>query len=306
MQVSPQARSAVLASVEALGYVPNRAARSLVTRRTDTIALVVSETGERLFGEPFFAATVRGISERLSASPYQLLLAMSGSERDRSRVAAYLTDQHVDGVLLLSLHADDDLPEQLAARGVPTVVGGRPPSARLSCVVDIENEAGGRLAVEHLLRTGRRRVGIIAGPQDMASGRDRLEGALGALERAGFDRSGVPVAAGDYSERSGERAMRELLEGDPLDAVFAGSDPMAAGALRVLHEFGVGVPEEVAVIGFDNAPVGRHTHPELSTVAQPVEEMGRVMAGLLVDRLAGLEVPELTLLPTHLVVRAST
>ncbi len=306
-QVSARARSAVLASVAALGYVPNRAARSLVTRRTDTIALVVSETGDRIFAEPFFAATVRGIGERLSASPYQLLLAMSGSERDRSLVAAYLTDQQVDGVLLLSLHADDDLPEHLAAQGVPTVVGGRPPSARSCCVVvDIENRTGGRLAVEHLLETGRRSVGLIAGPQDMASGRDRLEGALAALGHAGVDRSRVPVAVGDYSELSGERAMRELLEAEPLDAVFAGSDLMAAGALRVLREFGVGVPDEVAVIGFDNAPVCRHTQPELSTVAQPVEEMGRVMAGLLVDRLAGLEVPELTLLPTRVVVRAST
>ncbi len=300
------ARSAVLASVEALGYVPNRAARSLVTRRTDTIALVVSEAGDRLFGEPFFAATVRGISERLSTSPYQLLLAMSGSERDRARVTAYLTDQHVDGVLLLSLHADDDLPQRLEDRGVPTVVGGRPPTAQPTCVVDVENHAGGRLAVEHLLETGRRRIGIITGPQDMTSGRDRVEGALDALAEAGIDRAGVPVAIGDYSERSGELAMRELLEGEPLDAVFAGSDLMAAGALRVLREFGVGVPREVALIGFDNAPVCRHTQPELSTIAQPVEEMGSVMADLLVDRLAGRDVPALTLLPTHLVVRASS
>lgn len=305
-QVSPRARSAVLASVEALGYVANPAARSLVTRRTDTVALVVSEVGDRLFGEPFFAATVRGISERLSASPYQLLLAMSGSERDRARVAAYLTDQRVDGVLLLSLHADDDLPERLEARGVPTVVGGRPPSLQPTCVVDVENRAGGALAVEHLVGMGRRRIGIITGPQDMTSGSDRLEGALAALAEAGVDPARVPLATGDYSERSGELAMRQLLEGEPLDAVFAGSDLMAAGALRVLREFGVGVPDEIAVIGFDNAPVCRHTQPELSTVAQPVEEMGARMADLLIDRLAGRAVPALTLLPTHLVVRSST
>ncbi len=305
-QVSVRARSAVLASVEELGYVVNPAARSLVTRRTDTVALVVSEAGDRLFGEPFFAATVRGISERLSATPYQLLLAMSGSERDRARVATYLTDQRVDGVLLLSLHADDDLPERLEARGVPTVVGGRPPDVQPACVVDVENHAGARVAVQHLLETGRRRIGIIAGSQDMTSGRDRVEGALDALEGAGIDPRVVPIAIGDYSERSGEHAMRELLEGEPLDAVFAGSDLMAAGALRVLREFGVGVPDEVAVIGFDNAPVCRHTQPELSTVAQPVEEMGAVMADLLVERLAGREVPALTLLPTRLVVRAST
>ena len=305
-QVSEATRAAVLRAVEDLGYVPNRAARSLVTRRTDTVALVVSEPGDRIFGEPYFAATVRGIGERLGASPYQLVLTMAADQRDRDRVAAYLTDQHVDGVLLLSLHAPDDLPALLESRGLPTVCGGRPAGAHPPCVVDVDNRAGGRLAMAHLVATGRRSPAVLAGPQDMSSGRDRLAGARDALTAAGLDAGALRVELGDYSEASGEAAMLALLgSGGVPDAVFAASDLMAVGALRVLREAGLRVPDDVAVVGFDDSPVCRHTDPQLTTVQQPVEEMGRVMADLLLARLAGREVPAETVLPTRLVVRRS-
>ena len=305
--VSEAARAAVTAAVEELGYVPNRAARALVTRRTDTVALVVSEPGDRLFGDPYFAATVRGIGERLAASPFQLLLTMAGTDRDRARVAAYLTDQHVDGVLLISLHADDGLSRTLEARGVPTVCGGRPEAGSPPVVVDVENRTGGRLAVAHLLARGRRRIGVVAGPLDMSSGRDRLQGARDAMTAAGLDPGDLRVVPGDYSEASGEVGMRALLTTGPTpDAVFAASDLMAVGVLRVLREAGLAVPGDVAVVGFDDAPVCRHTEPELTTVSQPVVEMGSVMAGLLIDRIAGRAVPAETVLPTRLVVRGST
>ena len=170
--MSDAARTAVQEAVEALGYVPNRAARSLVTRRTDTVALVVSEPGDRVFGEPYFGAIVRGVGARLSASPFQLLLMMCDTDRDRERVTAYLTEQHVDGVLLLSLHARDDLLTSLDARGVPTVCGGAVVGSDPACVVDADNRAGGRVAVEHLLGVGRRRLarahrspGHVVGPR---------------------------------------------------------------------------------------------------------------------------------------------
>jgi DNA-binding LacI/PurR family transcriptional regulator len=305
--VSPGARAAVRKAVEDLGYVPNRAARSLVTRRTDTVALVVSEPGDRLFGDPFFAATLRGIGERLAESSYQLLLTMTASEGDRERVATYLTDRHVDGVLLLSLHAEDDLAARLEARGVPTVCGGRPTASHPDCVVDVENRAGGRAAVEHLLARGRRRIAVVAGPQDMASAHDRLLGAREAWAAAGLDPGGLLVVPGDYSEVSGEQGVHALLaRGERPDAVFAASDLMAVGAMRALRSGGLRVPEDVAVVGFDDSPVCRHTEPELTTVRQPVVELGRVMADLLVTRMSGGDVPEETVLPTELVVRGSS
>src|SRR5262245_41117418 len=125
-QVSPQARAAVEQAIEELGYVPNRAARALVTQRTDSVALVVSESEERVFGEPFFAGIIRGINSTLLETPMQLWLAMAQSKAERERVEHHLTPQHVDGVLLLSLHGDDPLPALLAQRGVPVVLGGQP------------------------------------------------------------------------------------------------------------------------------------------------------------------------------------
>jgi DNA-binding LacI/PurR family transcriptional regulator len=306
--VSPAARAAVLRAVDELGYVPNRAARSLVTRRTDTVALVVSEPGDRVFGDPFFAAALRGIGERLAESSYQLMLTMTATERDRERVAAYLTDQHVDGVLLLSLHADDDLAPRLESRGVPTVCGGRPSASHHPpCVVDVENREGGRSAVEHLLARGRRRLAVVAGPQDMSSGHDRLVGARDAWAAAGLEPEQLLVVPGDYSEASGEDGVRRLLaRGERPDAVFAASDLMAVGAMRALRSAGLHVPGDVAVVGFDDSPVCRHTAPELTTVRQPVVELGRVMADLLVTRMSGGEVSRETVLPTELVVRGST
>ena len=305
-QVSPGTRAAVEHAVEVLGYVPNRAARSLVTRRTDTVALVVSEPGDRVFGEPYFGAIVRGVGERLGRSRFQLLLMMAGTDRDREHVATYLTEQHVDGVLLLSLHAHDDLLAGLDGRGVPTVCGGAVVGSNPSVVVDADNRAGGGLAVAHLLGLGRRRLVVLTGPQDMSSGRDRLAGAREALGAAGLAGEGLVVAFGDYSEDSGERAMREVLAtGVVPDAVFAASDLMAVGALRVLRDAGLRVPEDVALVGFDDSPVCRHTQPALTSVHQPVEEMGAMMADLLLARIAGEPVPPETVLPTRLVVRAS-
>lgn len=186
-QVSPAARAAVERAIGALGYVPNRAARSLVTRRTDSVALVVSESEERVFGEPFFAAILRGISSSLLETHLQLWLAMAQSPAERERVEHHLTSQHVDGVLLLSLHDSDQLPVLLAERELPTVLGGRPAwmlapepdrrrLAQPAWFVDVDNAGGGRQAVEHLVATGRRRIGCIAGPQDMGVGLARLAG----------------------------------------------------------------------------------------------------------------------------------
>ena len=184
--------------------------------------------------------------------------------------------------------------------------GGVGVGSNPAVVVDADNRAGGAAAVGHLLSIGRRRLAVLTGPQDMSSGRDRLDGARDALATAGLDREALVVAFGDYSEESGVRAMREVLDAGLVpDAVFAASDLMAVGALRVLREAGLRVPDDVALVGFDDSPLCRHTDPALTSVNQQVEEMGRVMADLLLARIAGETVPPQTVLPTRLVVRAS-
>ncbi|RFU41365.1 LacI family transcriptional regulator [Actinomadura logoneensis] len=304
-RVSPRARDAVLAAIEELGYVPNRAARALVTRRTETVALVVAESELRLFDEPFFAGMIRGVSAALNETGLQLLLALARSPAEYERLEQYLTPQHVDGVLLTSLHAEDPLPGRLEASGVPTVLGGRPPGIEPVSYVDVDNRSGARQAVEHLVGRGRRRIATIAGPQDMGVGIDRLTGYRAALAEAGLPEL---VVHGDFSEASGIAAAEELLALDPaLDAIFAADDPMALGAMRVLRRHGRSVPADVAVVGFEDSPAAVLADPPLTTVHQSAEEMGREMTRLLLARINGEPPAEpVVILPPHLVVRASS
>lgn len=311
-QVSPEARAAVEQAIAELGYVPNRAARALVTQRTDSVALVVSESEARVFGEPFFAGIVRGINSVLLETPLQLWLAMAQSPEERERVNQHLTAQHVDGVLLLSLHDDDPLPSRMYERGLPAVLGGRParmlaPDSHPVNFVDVDNAGGARIAVRHLAADGRRQIAIIAGPQDMAVGVSRLAGYREAIADGGLAADPDLIGYGDFSEESGAAAMRTLLHRRPgIDAVFAASDLMAAGAIRVLKERGRRIPSDVAVVGFEDSVVARQTDPPLTTVYQPVEEMGREMARLLLDRIRGeADEKASVLLDTHLVRRAS-
>jgi DNA-binding LacI/PurR family transcriptional regulator len=308
-QVSPRAREAVLRAIEELGYVPNRAARTLVTQRTDSVALVVSESEERLFGEPFFAGIVRGISAALVDTPLQLWLALAHSSEGRRRVERHLTGQHVDGVMLLSLHAADPLPALLAERQLPTVSGGGPPSyAEQNSwlrYVDVDNVGGARAAVEHLHASGRRRICHVAGPQDMVAGVDRMRGYRQALLDAGVDVPADQVAVGDFLEPSGALRTRDLLARWPdLDAIFVGNDYMALGVLRALRDAGRRVPDDVAVVGFDDSVLAQQTDPPLTTVHQPVEKMGQAMTGTLIALIAGQSVDNVVL-DTHLVRRGS-
>ncbi|GAA3707100.1 LacI family DNA-binding transcriptional regulator [Nonomuraea antimicrobica] len=300
--VSAKAREAVELAIRELGYVPNRAARALVTRRTDTVALVVSESQHRVFDEPYFAGTIRGIGSALAETGLQLILAMARTPEEHARLEHYLTGQHVDGVLLLSLHGADPLPGRLEAMGVPTVLGGRPVGLDPYSYVDMDNRAGARQAVKHLLGLGRTAIATIAGSQDMGVGVDRLAGYRDALLPSGLREL---VAYGDFSEQSGATAMAELLREHPdLDAVFAASDPMALGAMRVLKAGGRAVPGDVAVIGFDDSKAALHADPPLTTVHQPTEAMGRQMAQLLVARINGKELRQpVVILDTHLVRR---
>ena len=306
-RVSPEARQAVLTAVAELRYVPNRMARSLVTRRTDTIALVLSEPDSRLFSDPFFATIVRGLSASLAQTDINLVLLTARDEREQEKVGRFVRQGHVDGVILMSLHSSDLLPDLFIEAGVPLVLCGRPIDDRPVAYVDADNAGGARVATEHLLGLGRTRVGTITGRFDMVAGLDWLAGWRAALAGAGREAPDELVVEGDFTEAGGARAMAELLARVPdLDAVFVASDPMAVGALRVLRAAGRRVPEDVAVVGFDDAVVAQSCDPPLTTVAQPLADMTAVMTELLlaqVDQVA--EAVEVRICPTRLVRRAS-
>jgi DNA-binding LacI/PurR family transcriptional regulator len=287
-KVSAEARAAVEQAIAALGYAPNRAARSLVTRRTDAVALVVCEPGERVFAEPFFAAVARGVSIATAEADKNLVLVIANDDRERVRARRYLTPHHVDGVVLMSLHGDDPLPGQLEEAGVPTVLVGRPLGAPVVPYVDADNRGGARLAVEHLLGLGRKEIATITGPSSMCAGVDRYDGYVDALRAAGVEPDPELVEVGDFGEESGYRGMWRLLGRRPsLDAVFVASDLMASGALRSLRDAGRSVPGDVAIVGFDDFPLASHTVPSLTTIRQPLDEMTRATTEILLRRTAG-------------------
>ncbi|MFD8736246.1 LacI family DNA-binding transcriptional regulator [Streptomyces sp. NPDC059618] len=300
-------------AVEELGYVPNQAARSLVTRRHDAVAVVIAEPETRVFADPFFALQLRGISKELAANDSQLVLLLTEGRDDHARVARYLAGGHVDGALVFSLHLDDPLPGLIHGAGVPTVFGGRPgwgDGDREAVYVDCDNRGGARQAVRHLLGLGRTRIAHITGALDQTSAVDRLDGYRDVMA----DADPALVATGDFTPVGGERAMRELLERRPdVDAVFVANDLSALGVLRVLREHGRRVPEDVAVIGFDDMlPIAEQTDPPLTTVRQDIEEMGRLMTRLLIGGLESrtgvtgpVSEPAGIVLPTTVVRRAS-
>jgi DNA-binding LacI/PurR family transcriptional regulator len=309
-KVGDDVRRDVERAIAKLGYVPNPAARSLVTRRSQSVGLVIAEPPGRLFEDPFFPRLLRGISAALSARELQLVLLMPQSAPEASRVERYLSAGHVDGALLVSLHGDDPLPAAMASRGVPVVVGGRPPSRAAVSYVDVDNVDGARTASAHLLDAGRRAVAHIGGPPDMSVGVDRLAGYRLAMASAGLDADERLVASADFTQQGGADAMRRILDQRPdVDGVFAASDLMAAGAVQALRAAGRRIPDDVAVVGFDDSPIAATSDPPLTSIRQPIEEMGREMVRLLLEqatRPASVSVPRKVILATQLIVRRSS
>ena len=306
--VSEEARAAVERAARRLNYRPNRAARSLVTRRTDLIGLVIPEPTSRLFGDPHFPRLIRGVNEELAGKDLQLVLFTPQSKQDEQRLEGHLASrQIVDGVLFVSLHGADPLPARLARQGVPVVVSGRPLGSVEITYVDVDNLRGAATAARHLLAAGRRVIATISGPQDMVAGQDRRAGYRQAMTDAGLlDRA--LEEAGDFTQESGHAAMRSLLARRPdLDGVFAASDLMALGAMRALREAGRRVPDDVAVVGFDDSPAASAAEPPLSSVRWPLDEMAREMTRLLLRAIDDRSLPPRgVLLATRLVPRASS
>jgi DNA-binding LacI/PurR family transcriptional regulator len=305
-RVSPEARAAVEKAIEKLNFVPNRAARALVNRRADTLALVVSEPETRLFSEPFFAGTVRGINDELALTDFAFVLL--SAEGNPSKIERYIMNGHADGVILMSLHGSDPLVRLLANSRTPVVLVGRPFPGEEVPYVDADNRAGAAAAVRHLIERGRQQIASIAGPPDMPVGVDRLEGFHMALSEAGRKAPRRMVADGDFSEDSGEIAMKKLLKQSPaLDAVFAASDLMAIGAMRALRAAGRSIPGDVAVVGFDDSHTARLTDPQLTSVRQPMEEIGRAAARLLLNEVRNPgSRAQRVIVPTELIVRDSS
>jgi DNA-binding LacI/PurR family transcriptional regulator len=287
--VDPGLRQVVERAIAATGYVPNRAARSLVTGKSGAIALVVSEPRRaeaggplvsHVYSDPFFGRIISGIIGVLGPRHVHPLLIHVDSAQSRRELLERVRQGYADGVALVSVWPDDPLPALLAEASVPTVLFARSGGPVPVSYVDVAHRHGAELAVDHLIAGGRRRIATVSGPVNVPAGADRLAGFREAMARHG--QPDAPSEEGNFTLAGGEQATRRLLAARPgVDAIFAANDVMAQGAVLVLGDHGRRVPDDVAVVGFDDSSAALACRPPLTTVRQPVESMAGEMARLL-------------------------
>jgi LacI family transcriptional regulator len=302
-QIAPATRATIDAAVEQLGYHPNTVARSLVTKSTQTIALLLPE-----ITNPFYAALVSGIQRCALETGHTMLLCTTESDPEREeQYLNLLRAKQVDGVLVDGLVLPPDTIARFVRNGLPIVCLDRDVDSTAVPLVQVDNRLGARMATEHLLSLGHRRVGHIAGAPDLRISEERIEGYREALSAAGLEPEPQLLAVGSFTEEGGYEAMRALLESTELTGVFAANDLSAIGAVSAIVESGRRVPEDVSVVGFDDLRLSRYTTPPLTTIHQPALEIAERATQLLLDLAAGREVPQLLhLLEPELVVRGSS
>jgi len=303
--VSAEARAAIEAAIEKVGYVPNTAARNLVMQRSQAVGLIVHEPHSLFLEDPNIGEILLGANTALSHADYQMVSIVIESDRDTERVARYLSGGFVDGVVVVSAREQDPITRVIERLALPAAFVGHPQDLRELPYVGINNRAAARGITERLIGTGRQRIGMIAAALDRDSGSDRLAGFTDALGDR-FD-AGLVATVPLYTYADGRDGMRALLAQDPLiDGVFAASDVIAAGALNALREAGRSVPGDVGIVGFDDSAWALRCQPLLSTVRQPANGLGQRAAESVLSQLRG-EPAELggMLLDTEIVWRDS-
>lgn len=303
--IPPGTRRRIEEAARELGYHPHGAARALAGGTSHTIGLVLRQSAEQVASDALLAETLWGVASEARIGGYRVLLEPLSP--DSGHYSDLLLSQRADGLIVSGPRVDDEELVTLVADGFPIIIQGSLPDVPAPSV-DIDNRAGARIAVEHLVGLGHRRIGCITNaPIAYTAAADRVAGYRDALAAAQVAFDAALVAEGAFDAASGHAAMTSLLAlGDPVTAVFVASDIVAFGALRALREAGRRVPADVSVVGFDDIPLARHFDPPLTTIRLPANALGAAAGKALVDRLAGRPTSERTLLPTELIVRDST
>jgi DNA-binding LacI/PurR family transcriptional regulator len=309
-QVRAATRQRVQQAIETLNYRPNQAARSLPRRRSSIIGLIVPYEADYLFRDPHLLAQISGIDAVANAYGYNLLLSTAGdSNSTMEAFERFLRNKVADGALVVETAASPEGCELLARQNYPYVSLGYDLDNPEAYFVHCDDRAGARAATLHLIAQGHRRIGLINGPPlgAVSAMQERLAGYQAALEQAGLCFEPELMVYGDYTRPSGQTATAKLLAlPDPPTAIFAFNDRMAMGAIRALHTAGRRVPEDVAVVGFDDIPTAADFSPALTTVRQASHQMGQVAAEMLFKLLAGEAVLEKkVILPAEFIVRQS-
>jgi LacI family transcriptional regulator len=301
-------RERVWQVIRETGYQPHAAARSLVTRRTRIIGAIIPEAVTTLFVDPFFSLLLGGITATCNAHGYHLMLALfNGPIKQEDLYQRLVHSSHLDGVIVASTRIGDPLIHKLMEDKIPFIMVGRCTDDGVR-YVDVDNVGGAHMAVAHLARLGHKRIATITGPLDMPAGADRLIGYKQALHAHRLPVEEELIVEGDFTRGGGAASMHRLLSASP-SAVFAASDSMAIGALQTLREANLRIPEDVALVGFDDVSVATAVEPALTTVRQPIERLGSLAAELLLSLLENPpDAPapaQHIILPAELVIRDS-
>jgi LacI family transcriptional regulator len=303
--VKDHTRTKVMDVIQSINFQPNLAARSLAAGHTNVIGMVIPIGVSSIFSDPYFPLLIQGVSSTCNALGYSVMLWLAEPEHERTTINQILYSGLIGGVLVSSMSMEDPLIDRLYESNHPFITIGRHPINENINYVDVDNCAGAYQATMYILRTGHRRVATITGMMSSVGGKDRYQGYLDALHERGLPLIPELVAEGEYSDGSGYLAMKKLLPHKP-DAVFVASDAMAFAAMRAIQEAGLHIPEDIAVVGFDDIPTSAISQPPLTTVRQPIQRTGSLAAEMLVDMIQHPDPqPRRIVLPTELVIRSS-
>ena len=298
-------RKKVQEVIQNLNFQPNMAARGLAAGSTKVIGLVIPVGVSSIFSDPYFSLVIQGVSSACNQLGYSIMLWLAEPQYERKTISQITHNGLIDGVIVLAMLLDDPLIDNLAESNQPFVTIGRHPTNEKISYVDAENRSGAYQGVSYTIRTGHHRVALIGGPRNTISGQDRYQGYLDALQEFGLPFVPELVTESDFSDAGGYQAMKRLLPMHP-DAVFAASDMMALAAIRAIQEAGLNVPDDIAVVGFDDIPPASTSKPALTTVRQPVVQTGKIVAEMLIEMIEHPNLaPQRVVLPTELVIRAS-
>ncbi|MBN1562250.1 MAG: LacI family DNA-binding transcriptional regulator [Anaerolineae bacterium] len=303
--ITPDVRARVQKIISETGYQPNKIAQSLASQRTGIIGLVIPSATQTILSDPYFLHLISGITQKTNAYALTLSLFLFHSMDDEVQIAHSLFNTNlVDGLIITADRKENPFAQQVITQDIPFVVIGRSDLNTPLASVNVANEQGAYLATEHLITLGRRRLAIIMCDHNTA-GDDRYAGYRRAL--ADYDMAFDPqrVVCGDFSLESGYAAMQQLLSAKP-DAVFVSSDMMAIGAQQAIRQAGLRIPDDIAVVGFDDLPQAALTDPPLTTIQQPIEELGMVAVDLLHDLMHdSAAAPRQVVLPIALIRRTT-
>ena len=304
--VSDATREKIMKVIREVNFQPNLAARGLAVGRVNVVGLVIPMGVSAIFTDPFFPLLIQGVSSGCTARDFSVMLWLAEPDYERRMISKMMYNGLVDGVIVSSMLMDDPIVKALAESDLPFVLIGRHPTNDTISFVDLDNRKSAYNAVLYLLNIGRKRVATISGPKNMIVGQDRLQGYKDALLQEQIPLDERLIVEGDFTEEGGYMAMFSLLAAKP-DAVFVASDRMAMGAMRAIQENGLRIPQDVAVIGFDDVVSGYRWTPTLSTVHQPIQEMGVKAAETIIEIILNPGCgPKKVLLETSLVLREST